>query len=69
MLMMGKGDFRSPDEGGFANIFKPIGMRSTQVVGKVRRSTKFRRVGHCGTLDPLASVSYTHLTLPTGDLV
>ena len=54
MLMMGKGDFRSPDEGGFANIFKPIGMRSTQVVGKVRRSTKFRRVGHCGTLDPLA---------------
>ena len=52
--MIGKGDFRSPDEGGFANIFKPIGMRSTQVVGKVRRATKFQRVGHCGTLDPLA---------------
>ncbi len=52
--MIGKGDFRSPDKGGFANIFKPIGMRSTQAVGKVRRSTNFRRVGHCGTLDPLA---------------
>jgi len=44
----------SPDEGGFANVFKPIGLRSTQVVGRVRRATGFRRVGHCGTLDPLA---------------
>ena len=35
-------------------MFKPIGLRSTQVVGRVRRATGFRRVGHCGTLDPLA---------------
>lgn len=39
---------------GFANIYKPIGARSTQVVAAVRRATGARRVGHCGTLDPLA---------------
>ncbi len=43
----------APD-GGFVNVHKPIGMRSTQAVGRVRRATGFRRVGHCGTLDPLA---------------
>ncbi len=39
---------------GFLNAFKPIGARSTQVVAAVRRATGVRRVGHCGTLDPLA---------------
>ncbi len=44
----------APPNGGFLNVFKPIGASSTQVVGRVRRSLGVRRVGHCGTLDPLA---------------
>ena len=47
-------DARLPPDGGFVNAFKPIGAGSTQVVGRVRRATGIRRVGHCGTLDPLA---------------
>ncbi len=40
---------------GFANVFKPMGVRSTQVVTAVRRALGGGRVGHCGTLDPLAA--------------
>lgn len=43
-----------PPDGGFVNICKPIGLGSTQAVGRVRRAVGVRRVGHCGTLDPLA---------------
>ena len=43
-----------PPDGGFINIYKPIGAGSTQVVGRARRAVGVRRVGHCGTLDPLA---------------
>ena len=43
-----------PPDGGFVNVYKPIGVGSTQVVGRVRRAVRVRRVGHCGTLDPLA---------------
>ena len=39
---------------GFFNVYKPAGMRSTQVVSAVRRMVGTRQVGHCGTLDPLA---------------
>ena len=34
---------------------KPSGMTSHDVVGRVRRALGERRVGHTGTLDPLAS--------------
>lgn len=37
------------------NINKPVGMTSHDVVDRVRRITGERRVGHAGTLDPLAS--------------
>lgn len=37
---------------GFLNIDKPGGMTSHDVVGKVRRILKTKRVGHAGTLDP-----------------
>ncbi|MYD93749.1 MAG: tRNA pseudouridine(55) synthase TruB [Chloroflexi bacterium] len=47
-------DGQTPPNGGFINICKPIGAGSTQVVGRVRRVVRVRRVGHCGTLDPLA---------------
>lgn len=40
---------------GILNIHKPIGMTSHDVVAKVRKLLKQRRVGHAGTLDPAAS--------------
>lgn len=40
---------------GFLNIDKPPGLTSHDVVGRVRRIFGLRRVGHAGTLDPLAT--------------
>jgi tRNA pseudouridine55 synthase len=40
---------------GIALINKPSGMTSHDVVAIVRRTLKFKRVGHAGTLDPLAT--------------
>lgn len=36
-------------------IDKPAGLTSHDVVGRVRRSLGIRRVGHAGTLDPMAT--------------
>lgn len=41
-------------ENGFLLLNKPIGMTSHDVVNRVRRITGEKRVGHAGTLDPLA---------------
>jgi tRNA pseudouridine55 synthase len=40
---------------GWINLDKPVGPTSTQAVGRIRRLTGAARVGHAGTLDPLAS--------------
>jgi tRNA pseudouridine55 synthase len=40
---------------GFLNINKPLGMTSHDVVAKVRRGLNMRKIGHAGTLDPLAT--------------
>ncbi len=40
---------------GFLNIDKPLGLTSHDVVGRVRRGLKVKKVGHAGTLDPLAT--------------
>ena len=40
---------------GFLVVDKPQGVTSFDVVRTVRRSLKVRRVGHCGTLDPMAT--------------
>ncbi len=40
---------------GWLVIDKPYGMGSTKVVGKCRYLTKAQKVGHAGTLDPLAT--------------
>ena len=40
---------------GWLSVDKPLGMTSTQVVSLVRKSLKIKKVGHGGTLDPLAS--------------
>jgi tRNA pseudouridine55 synthase len=39
---------------GILNLFKPSGMTSHDVVAQVRRLLRQRRVGHAGTLDPMA---------------
>jgi tRNA pseudouridine55 synthase len=40
---------------GIFNINKPTGMTSHDVVAKIRKLLKQKRVGHAGTLDPAAS--------------
>lgn len=40
---------------GILNIDKPSGMTSHDVVGRVRRVAEMRKVGHSGTLDPMAT--------------
>src|SRR5215207_3710637 len=44
-----------PQDFGFLNIDKPLRMTSHDVVAQVRRKFKLKRVGHAGTLDPLAT--------------
>lgn len=40
---------------GVLNIDKPVGLTSFDVVARVRKAVGTKRVGHAGTLDPLAS--------------
>jgi hypothetical protein len=43
------------DISGWVVLDKPVGMTSTQAVGKVRWLLGAKKAGHAGTLDPLAS--------------
>src|SRR3954463_11650952 len=48
--------FGSPESMfGFLNIDKPAGMTSRDVVNQVQRALRPLKVGHAGTLDPLAT--------------
>ena len=40
---------------GWVVVDKPLGLTSTQVVARVRRILDPRKIGHGGTLDPLAT--------------
>ena len=40
---------------GVLNVNKPAGMTSHDVVDRIRRMARMRRVGHTGTLDPMAT--------------
>lgn len=40
---------------GWINLDKPVGLTSTQALGRVRRLMDAQKAGHAGTLDPLAS--------------
>ncbi len=40
---------------GWINLHKPLGMSSAQAVGKVKWLLKPTKIGHAGTLDPLAT--------------
>lgn len=51
---MGNTQLQSGSHGVFA-INKPLGITSHDVISQVRRITGEKRVGHAGTLDPLAS--------------
>ncbi len=44
-----------PEPGGLIIVDKPAGMTSHDVVARVRRAARTRRVGHGGTLDPMAT--------------
>ncbi len=39
---------------GIINVYKPLGLSSHGVVSRVRRILNMKRVGHTGTLDPMA---------------
>src|SRR6266849_5772391 len=43
------------DVHGWIVLDKPVGMTSTHAVGAIKRLFLAKRVGHAGTLDPLAS--------------
>ena len=40
---------------GFLNINKPPGITSHDVVARLRRGLKIKKIGHAGTLDPMAT--------------
>ncbi|MBL8698602.1 MAG: tRNA pseudouridine(55) synthase TruB [Alphaproteobacteria bacterium] len=40
---------------GFLALDKPLGLTSTQALGRARRALGAAKAGHCGTLDPLAT--------------
>jgi tRNA pseudouridine55 synthase len=46
---------RKPQAAGLIIVDKPSGMTSHDVVSRVRRTLHTRRVGHAGTLDPMAT--------------
>ena len=46
---------KQPPLSGIFNINKPAGMTSHDVVQAVRKASGVRRVGHAGTLDPMAT--------------
>jgi tRNA pseudouridine55 synthase len=46
---------QAPGPGGLVIVDKPAGMTSHDVVARVRRLAHTRRVGHGGTLDPMAT--------------
>lgn len=43
-----------PEEGLILNIDKPKGITSFGVVSRIRKKLGIKKVGHCGTLDPIA---------------
>ena len=46
---------QKPQIDGILNMHKPYGMTSMDVVRRVKRAVRQRRVGHGGTLDPIAT--------------
>lgn len=40
---------------GIFNVLKPPGMTSHDVVGAMRKILQMKKIGHAGTLDPMAA--------------
>jgi tRNA pseudouridine55 synthase len=51
----GSGSGEPPIRGGLVTVDKPAGLTSHDVVARVRRLAGTKRVGHAGTLDPMAT--------------
>jgi tRNA pseudouridine55 synthase len=51
----GSGQWRDAGGGGLVLVDKPAGLTSHDVVARIRRLAGTRRVGHAGTLDPMAT--------------
>ena len=49
------GQVLQPERGGLVIVDKPAGLTSHDIVARVRRLAGTRRVGHGGTLDPMAT--------------
>ncbi|MDD2524135.1 MAG: hypothetical protein PHT81_04755, partial [Endomicrobiaceae bacterium] len=43
------------DYSGLIVVNKPVGITSFKIVSIIRKTLQVKKVGHCGTLDPLAS--------------
>ena len=52
---MTAGGSRAAASSGLVIVAKPAGLTSHDVVGRIRRLAATRRVGHAGTLDPMAT--------------
>lgn len=52
---MGRRNKKGQKINGWVNLDKPVGLTSTQAIGKVRRFLNAQKAGHAGTLDPLAT--------------
>ncbi|MGH1455294.1 MAG: tRNA pseudouridine(55) synthase TruB [Alphaproteobacteria bacterium] len=52
---MGRKNKKGDPISGWVNLNKPYGMTSTQAIGKLRRILNAQKIGHAGTLDPLAT--------------
>ena len=57
---------------GWINLYKPKNITSFKAINIIKKIFHINKIGHAGTLDPMAegilpiaTVSYTHLTLPT----
>ena len=54
-MSLAKKNIAKPSVHGWLILDKPKGLTSTQALGKARRFVGGQKVGHCGTLDPLAT--------------
>ena len=39
---------------GFISVYKPKGYSSNKIVQEIKKNNNFKKVGHLGTLDPMA---------------
>jgi tRNA pseudouridine55 synthase len=53
--VQGSGQWRGPGASGLVLVDKPAALTSHDVVARIRRLAGTRRVGHAGTLDPMAT--------------